>query len=596
MTSFRNFREKTKLLIWDYIDSVHRILQVLTVLVSLFTMGVIVYFYGFVQTQQSAYFCNIVIHCSLLFYLLKYLLSAFFNVHSVRYIRLHWVEGLVVLFVLLWIIVSAAMGHNTFMHFMDTQTGWNFNDLAMLVVQLYFFIIMLIEISYIGDFLGKIRIGPGGLLIFSFLLLITIGTILLSLPEMTTHGVAFIDALFTSASASCITGLSVLNIGTDFTFKGQLVILLLIQLGGINVVCFASFLSHFYKGGTLRHQSVMKEMFNTTLQNSRNLTREIILYTFVIELIGFIALFSYLNITENYSHLWTENAFLSAFHSVASFNNAGFCFLDGEMTNPIFRQGYYLQTITMILIFLGGIGFLTMHDVLYTAKGRKQFWKRLQITSKVVLKLSFFFIFLAAGAIFVLEYNNVSADSSLTDRIYTALFTSISNRTAGFNIVDNETFSMSTRLIIIALMLVGAAPGSTGGGIKLTTFYILFKSAIATMRGKKQVVIYKRSVSYEVVDRAYVVLLFAILIVFAGSLILSISDTQFSLEHIVFEVASAFGTAGLSLGITPYLSTFGKIIIIIIMYIGRITVLTFALSIARRAFSRYSLAQTNFGL
>jgi potassium uptake TrkH family protein len=596
MTSFHKFRENVKLLIWDYIDIVHRVLRVMSVLVSVFTMGVIIYFYGFPQTIQSAYFCNIVIHCSLLFYAVKYLLSAFFSIHSKQYIREHWIEGFVLVFVLLWFAISMATGHNTFAYFMDNQPGWNFNDVAMVIVQIYFFVIMLTEISYIGDFLGKIRIGPGGLLIISFLILITIGTILLLLPEMTTHGISFIDALFTSASASCITGLSVLDIGGDFTFKGQFIIMLLVQLGGINVVCFASFLSYFYKGGTLRHQSVMKEMFNTTLQNSRNLTREIVIYTFIIELIGFVFLFSYFNITATYSHQWTDNAFLSAFHSIASFNNAGFCFLDGGMTNSVFRYSYYLQTITMILIFLGGIGFLTIHDVLYTAKGKKHFWKRLQITSKVVLKLSFIFIFLAAGAIFILEYNNTSAGMPLIDKIYTALFTSISNRTAGFNIIETETFRMSTRLIIIGLMLVGAAPGSTGGGIKLTTFYILFKSAIATILGKKQVVIYKRSVSYEIVDRAYVVLLFAIIIVFTGSFILSISDAQFSLENIVFEVASAFGTAGLSLGITPFLSTFGKIIIIIIMYIGRITVLTFALSVARRAFSRYSLAETNFGL
>lgn len=596
MTNFRNFRENVKLLIWDYIDIVHRVLRILTVLVSVFTMCVILYFYGFSQTNQSAYFCTIVIHFSLLFYALKYLLSAFFSIHSFQYIHKHRAEGLVILFILLWFIISIVTGHNTFVYFLNNGQGWNFNDLAMVVVQLYFFIIMLAGISYTGNFSGKIQVGPGGLLILSFLILITIGTILLLLPEMTTHEISFIDALFTSASASCITGLSVLDIGRDFTFKGQFIIIFLVQLGGINVVCFASFLSYFYKGGTLRHQSVIKEMFNTTLQNSRNLTREIVIYTFIIELIGFIFLFSYFNITATYSHQWTENVFLSAFHSIASFNNAGFCFLDGGMTNSVFRYSYYLQTITMILIFLGGIGFLTIHDVLYTAKGKKHFWKRLQITSKVVLKLSFIFIFLAAGAIFILEYNNTSAGMPLIDKIYTAIFTSISNRTAGFNIIETESFRMSTRLIIIGLMLIGAAPGSTGGGIKLTTFYILFKSAIATILGKKQVVIYKRSVSYEIVDRAYVVLLFAIIIVFTGSFILSISDTQFSLENIVFEVTSAFGTAGLSLGITPFLSTFGKIIIIIIMYIGRITVLTFALSVARRAFSRYSLAETNFGL
>jgi Trk-type K+ transport system membrane component len=307
-------------------------------------------------------------------------------------------------------------------------------------------------------------------------------------------------------------------------------------------------------------------------------------------------LFTYLHFTQAYSGCVGENIFLSAFHSIASFNNAGFCFLDGGMTNPFFRYDYYLQSITMFLIFLGGIGFITMHEIFTLPKGTKSHWGKLQITSKVVLRLSLVFILFGAISFFILEYNNANAGSSMTDRIYTALFTSISSRTAGFNIVDIQTLNMSTRLIILLLMLIGAAPGSTGGGIKLTTVYILFKSAIATVSGKRQVTIYNRSVSFATVDKAYVVLIFTIIVIFAGSLILTISDSQFSLEEIFFEVASAFGTAGLSSGILAALSTFGKFIIIIIMYIGRITVLTLALSIARRAFVRYSLAETNFGI
>ena len=577
MELFRKIREKIKLSIWDYIELVQRVLKNLTILVSVFTMGVILYYYGFPQNPQTQFFCNLVIHCSLLFYVFKYFVSAFFSVHSFNYIRKHWLEGAVILFIILGFIVS-------------------FNDIAMVLVQSYFFVLMLVELSYIGDFLGKIKIRPGGLLIISFLILISAGTLLLLLPEMSTHGISFIDALFTATSASCITGLSTLNMGTDFTFKGQFIILLLIQLGGINIVCFASFFTYFYKGGKLRSQSIMKEMLNTTLESSHSLTRAIVLYTFIIELIGFAFLFTHLNLTQIYSGVVSENVFLSAFHAIASFNNAGFCFLDGGMTNPLFRYDYYIQTVTMILIFLGGIGFLTIHDVLSLPKGVKHKWKRLQITSRVVLKLSLVFILFGAVSFFVLEFNNASAGTSLSDRICTALFTSISSRTAGFNTVDIPSLTMSTRLILLLLMLIGAAPGSTSGGIKLTTFYILFKSALATVYRKKQVTIYNRSISFETVDKSYVVLIFTIMLVLAGSFILTLTDSQFSLEEIFFEVASAFGTAGVSSGVTPFLSTLGKFVITIIMYIGRITVLTLALSIARRAFARYSLAETNLGI
>lgn len=595
MEIFRKIRENTKLLIWDYVDIIHRILKKTAGIVSIFTMGIILYFYGFPQTEQTSFFCDIVIRFSLMFYVLKYLLSVFFSLRSWRYIKKHWIEGFIILFIIVWFILSSVFNYGSF-GLLNSHRGRNFDNIAILLIQSYFFILMLIEISRIGNLLGKIKIRTGGLLIISFIILILSGTFMLLLPEMSTKSISFTDALFTATSASCVTGLSTLNIGTDFTFKGQFIILLLIQLGGINIVCFASFITYFYKSERLRHQSAMKEMLNTTLQSSRSLTQEIILYAFVIELIGFLFLFIYFSFTQNYSDSVSDNVFLSAFHSIASFNNAGLCFLEGGMINPVFRYDYYVQTITMILIFLGGIGFITIHEILTIPKGKKNRWNRLQITSKVVLRLSAVFILFGAVAFFILEFNNASADASMLDRVYTALFTSISSRTAGFNIVDIPSLSISTRFIILLLMLIGAAPGSTGGGIKLTTVYILFKSALATITGKHQVSVYKRSVSYETVDKAYVVLIFAVITVFAGSLILTISDSQFSLEEILFEVASAFGTAGLSFGITADLSTFGKFIIIIIMYIGRITVLTLALSIARRTFNRYSLAETNYGI
>jgi len=577
---FRKFRENIKLSIWDYIDSVHRILRISTVIVSVFALGVMLYFYGFPQTEQTRFFCSVIIYCSLVFYVFKYFLFAFFSVHSIQYIRKHWIEGVVILFIISGFVLSLA-------------------DITTVLLRSYFFIffvLLLVELSYIGDFLGKIRMGPGGLLISSFLGLILIGTLLLLLPEMSVNGISFIDALFTATSASCITGLSALEIGMDLTFKGQFVILLLIQLGGINMVCFASFLVYFYKGGRLRYQSVMKEMLNTTLQNSRNLTREIVLYTLFIELAGFAFLFVHFSLTQTYSDSISDNIFLSAFHAIASFNNAGFCFLDGGMTNALFRYDYYIQTVTMILIFLGGIGFLTMHDILSRPKEGKNRWKDLQITTKVVLKLSLIFILFGAVSFFILEFNNTSADTPLLDRIYTAFFTSISSRTAGFNVIEIPDLNMSTRLILLVLMLIGAAPGSTSGGIKLTTLYILFKSAIATASGKRQVTMYRRSVSFEMVDKAYLVLVFTVIVILAGSFILTITDSQFSLDEILFEVSSAFGTAGVSSGVTASLSAFGKFIIVITMFIGRITVLRLALSIAKRTNARYSLAETNLGI
>ena len=589
------FREQIKLLIWDYIGIVNRILRAATVFVALCTMGVIVYFYGYPQTENSFLFCDLVIHGSLLFYVLKYFLQMFFNVHSVRFIRQNWFQGVVILFIIVWFILFYVLGFHEKQSFFAGSGAGSFNNIAMLSVQLYFLVLMLIELSHIGDVFEKIKIGPGGLLMGSFLLLISLGTFLLLLPEMTVSKISFLDALFTATSASCVTGLSVVSIGTAFSFKGQFVIMLLIQLGGINIICFASFLAYFYSGAKLRYQSVVKEMLNTTLQGSRNLTREIILYSFVIELIGFFLMF--VSFASNQTFGTTaDNAFFSAFHTISAFNNAGFCLLSDGMMSPLLQHNYYIQLIIMFLTFLGSIGFVTIHNlVTLPVRGRRR-WQHLQITTKVVLKLSGIIILIGTIAFFILEYNNVSADSRLTDRIFTALFSAVTSRTAGFNTVDFSYVNMSTRLIFIVLMIIGTAPGSTGGGIKLTTFYILYKSAIATILGKKQVTAFNKAIPFEMVDRAYLVLLFSLFIIFLGTFCLSISDAQFPLESILYEVSSAFGTVGSSVGVVPLLSDFGKYVIIFIMYVGRITVLTLAFSLTRRVFNRYSLAKTNIGI
>jgi Trk-type K+ transport system membrane component len=372
--------------------------------------------------------------------------------------------------------------------------------------------------------------------------------------------------------------------------------MLLMQLGGINIICFASFFAYFYSGAKLRYQSVVKEMLNTTLQGSRKLTREIISYTFIIEIIGFLLMLVYLSSTHIYSDSAADNVFFSAFHTISAFNNVGFSFLKEGMMTPMLLHNYYIQIIIMGLVFLGGIGFLTIHDLVTTPVRKKMRWRHLQVTTKVVLKLSGLIILISSLLFFFLEYNNMGADSSLTDRIFKALFASVAARTSGFNTADYSLLTLSTRLIFIVLMIIGTAPGSTGGGIKLTTFYILFKSAIATILGKKQVTISNKAISYSMVDRAYLVLLFSISLIFIATFCLSVSDPQFSLDELIFEVSSAFGTVGLSVGVSAALSDFGKYVLIFVMYIGRITVLTLIFSITRRVFNRYSLATTNIGI
>lgn len=600
MRIFRKLRENIKLLVWDYIDIVHNSLRYISIFVSFFTISIIAYFYGFQQTEQSIYFCNIIIHCSLIFYVLKYLISTIFSIHSTAYIKQHKFQGIMISFIIVWFLFKYVfyldIENKIFSNFELT----NISNITILIIQIYFFVLMLFDFSSIGQFFTKLKFGPGGWMIGSFLLLISTGTVLLMLPEMTTDGIRFIDALFISASASCVTGLTTLEVATAFTLKGHFVILMLIQLGGINIVCFATFLTSFYRGKNLRYQFVMKEMLSTTLRGTNSLIKEIFIYTFVIEIMGAIAFFLYWNHNQFYSDSIIENLFLSVFHAISAFNNAGISIIEGGMTSPLFRHEHYIQYITGFLIFLGGIGFITINDVFYTVTHnphKKRFWTRLQVMSRIIVKMSLILIVVGTFAFFIFEFNNVSHGASLNDRISTAFFSTISCRTAGFALVDINLFSTPTIIIFLVLMLIGGSPSSTAGGIKITTFYILMKSAISTIRGKKEVSICNRAVPFSLVDRAYAVVLFSLTIIFFGTLILSISDPKFGFKEIIFEIISALGTVGLSTGITTSLSFISKLTLILIMFVGRITILTIAISVVRKAmYTNYSLAKTNLNL
>jgi potassium uptake TrkH family protein len=592
LNATRKIRENIKLLIWDYIPLVKSVTEKSFFTVVLLAIGTIIYYHGFPQSEQSAMVCRYVIQISLLFFSFKYGVLAFFNVHTLRYFKSHKMEGLLAIGILLWH-VSVYLFHINFLHCVfGKQGGENVSDIALILIQLYF--LLTLKISFVRDFFDKIKIKPGGLLILSFLVLIVSGTLLLMMPEMTTEGISWTDAMFTATSASCVTGLSSVDAATAFTSKGLFTILLLIQLGGINIICFASFLSNFYTGRSLRYQSVLKEMFNTSLEGTRNFMREIIMFSLLFEIIGFVLIFVYLNITSCYSFSWEDNAFLSAFHAIASFNNAGFSFLPDGMMHVISLKSFYLQTVTMVLMLLGGLGFLTIHDVIYAIR-RKKRWYNLHTTSRIVLKMTLILILVGAVSFFVLEYNTSCRGMSLWQRIYTSLFSSITCRTAGFNTVDFGQIRTSTLLLITFFMIIGAAPGSTGGGIKVTTFYLLLKTVIATILGKQQVSVLHRAVSFDLVNKSYAVLILAIMIVFLGTFVLTLTE-PFDLKNILFEVASAFGTTGLSTGITGSLSDFAKMILVIIMYLGRITVLTFAFSVTRKVFTRYSLAKTDVGI
>ncbi len=595
---FNKYREKFNLAIWDKKKLISNIFIGLSLFVSLIAILSVIFYHGYPITDKTHYWSKIIIKYSLIFYVIKYFVYLLINFRIREYFRKTWLEGLIILS----IIINLILYYNYNFYFID-WIGRYYNiahikDYSIIFVQFYFFIVIFIEISKVSRFVSKLSIGPSGLMLLTFILLIIIGSLLLVLPEMTTNGISYINALFTSTSACCVTGLTVVDTATCFTIKGKLIIMMLIQFGGINIIAFATFFATFSsdKSG-LKFQSILKDMISADkLSSTKVILREIVLYSFGIELIGAILMFAYWYFSGAFPN-YKENIFFSAFHSVSAFNNAGFALWTNNIYDTAVRHSYFIQTIIMFLIFFGGLGFIAIQDIFsprMIAFRKKKKWRKLKVSSRVALNTSLVLIVVGALFFFTLENNKSIKDEPIISQIFASFFQSVSSRTAGFNSVDFTLVGQPMLLVLIILMFIGASPGSTGGGIKTTTFFVLSKSVISTIRGKKQIEIGKNSISFTLIDQAYTIFLFSISLIFLSAFALTITDGNFSFIQILFEEVSAFGTVGLSTGITPNLSDAGKIVIILTMYVGRVGTLTIGLALSRKALSnRYKYAKAD---
>jgi potassium uptake TrkH family protein len=414
------------------------------------------------------------------------------------------------------------------------------------------------------------------------------------LPAMTVGGeISFLDALFTSASASCVTGLVVVDTATFFTFKGKVVIMLLFQLGGLGVVSFATFFATFMGGGVgIKQQSMIQNHLSAeSLTEAKAALRKIVTITFIIELLGAIAIYNawdderWTDGTNPFSNTG-ERIFYSIFHSISAFCNAGFSlFTDGYYNHQFFiHEMFGLHFITAIIIVFGGMGFNVIEDVFSPANIRERIakpWKRLQLSTKIPLVGTLILLTAGTAAFMILEYEKLRV-LTIGQAFITALFQSVVTRTAGFNSMDFGALQNPTIIVCIFLMFVGTAPGSTGGGIKINTFALVVLSAIRNIRGEKKIIIEQRYIPNELVNRAFTLLLFAFTYNSIAVLLLTITEAEQPIHVLVFEQISAFATVGLSMNLTSSLSVGGKIIIIISMFIGRIGPLTLAIALSGR--------------
>ncbi len=586
-------REKINLRIFSSKNFVAQVFHVLSFLVLSFVIGVAIYYYGFPQTDSSLHLTERTMVLSLIFFSLRYIIFVFYDFHPLEFIKQNKIEGGTLLFFLLYIVFPVLFNRLIFRDIFDDLV----NNHSLLLLQLYFIVIIVVELGKSGSKIVALNLKPATLLVLSFLLLIGTGTGLLMLPEMTVlHHFNFLDSLFTATSASCVTGLIVVDTATFFTLKGKLVIMMLIQLGGINIISFATFFATFSKSsGSIKYQSLIKEFLSTErLSDSKSILRSIVEFSLLMEAVGtFFLYFSWGNV---HFDSWKTQLFNSVFHAVSAFNNAGFSTFSDNLAGSGVRNLYGLQIVIIFLIFFGGFGFVAMQDVFSIKSIRKRIknpWRRLNTGTKITLYMSLFLISLGTIVFYILQKDSMAGDPWYQVAV-TSVFQSVTTRTAGFNTVDIGRLSAPVLLFFIFLMFVGAGPGSTGGGIKVTTFAVIIKSAIATIKGEKSVVFFKRTLPFSTIDKAYSIALFSISMIFISTFFLSITEPGVGLLKLFFEEFSAFGTVGLSTGITASLTEAGKAIIITSMFVGRIGTLTMAMALSTRVISTsYRYAETS---
>lgn len=437
---------------------------------------------------------------------------------------------------------------------------------------------------------------PAQLFIVSFAFIILFGTLMLMMPQSATSHTSFTNAFFTSTSAVCVTGLTVVDTATHYTTLGKLIIMGLIQVGGIGVMTITSFFGVFFKEtSSFREQMLIKDYLNEDSFSGilRTLVK-IIMITFLIEIIG--ATLIYFAMRHDGEGSIGSDFRFSLFHSVSAFCNAGFSTFTDNLYDARIRSNYGLQYSIASLVILGGLGFpvfLNLYNYLkelFTRLYQRVIYHHpfihkvgiITFNTKIVTITSLILIVFGTLAFLFLEKDTNLKNLDVGGKVATSFFMSVTPRTAGFNTFSMEALAKPSILILILLMWIGASPVSTGGGIKTTTFTIALLNIVRINRSKNHIETLKREIHEYSVNKAFAIITLSLIIIGIGTFSIFLFDSKFGLERIAFECFSAFSTVGLSLNLTPLLSTGSKWILIILMFSGRMGVMTLLLSVAKR--------------
>lgn len=572
---------------WEKIAGRLDLLQKISFWLSFSAVLLIIFDLGFThQSETELYLTD--------FYLVALLIGSAtilvrYSVSKEKFpIKVRFFDGTIFLLNILLVLVRFDL-------FLEALPGLNFfNRMGWIYLALFTYFIR--EFSALKLNFNREVLNPAQLFIASFLIMIVLGTLLLLLPKATHDGISAVDALFTATSAVCVTGLIVVDTGTYFTHFGQTIILILIQLGGLGIMTFASYFSYFFRGkSTYENQIMLKDMTNSEkIGEVFTVLKKIVLLTFAIELVG--AVFIFFSLQDGAVKGIANQLFFSVFHSISGFCNAGFSTLENSLYEPEFKFNYSLQLIIVALFILGGIGFPILFNLYkyFVYYVKNQFFKLshfgktvyvpwvINLNTRIVLVTTTILLIAGTLLFYFFEYHNTLAEHSTFGKIVVAFFGAATPRTAGFNSVDMSALNFSTIMIIFILMWIGASPGSTGGGIKTSTFALATLNFFSLARGKDRVEVFKREISDLSIRRAFAIIALSLMVIGTAIFLIASFDEEKTLLSIAFEAFSAYSTVGLSVGITSQLSPAAKLVIVATMFIGRVSMLTILIAILRR--------------
>ncbi len=553
------------------------VINITFAIISLLALASLVAQYGFYIPQSWKQWLNRLDLIIVFYFVIQLILKVILAHHRLGYLRKHWFESLLAVLILSHMaVVVKSLGIDLIKEYFFNLDVAAVTKLTVVIAQVFIITSIISASLRLNRRIAYLKFHPAQTMLFSFLIVIIAGMFLLKLPKAVMPGndLSWLEALFTSTSATCVTGLIVVDTGSHFSLMGRLIILGLFQIGGLGIMTLSSFLAMFFgRGIAIKERVLLQEMLNIDrLGIIKHTLRNIVLLTFFFEAAGALILYFHMDGSG-----WGigERLLQAVFHSVSAFCNAGFSLNADSIMG--FASNYWVVFTIAFLIIIGGLGFLVLIELgggRLLNKKKSNVHKLWSLQTRLIIIVSLILWIGGTLMLFILE----PFEGSVFQRFVQAFFSSVTARTAGFTTIDFGLIGVPSALLIIVLMFIGASPGSTAGGIKTTTIGVLSASVFSIIRGRFRIEMFKKTISPILLNRAMVLFAFSIMVICTAVFILAISE-QASLLDILFETVSAFGTVGLSRGLTPHLSPIGKTVIIIVMFIGRVGALTLAFAV-----------------